>query len=178
MAKTSTAKISHDRGVPGSPYRKGQPDPDLEPTTSTRVTKKQRIVELYSNGITDIEQLADVIQCRPSYVASVLQRAGLIEGYFDLYTHTSQPMNVYSQFFEGKLGFKDMNAARSSVDVMDKAYIMYQMRRDRAGQHHVLATALTLFDRARWSKKPGQAILFRDWLITKLYENHLPHRMT
>jgi hypothetical protein len=37
---------------------------------------------------------------RPSYVASVLQKSGLMSGYFDLYTTTAHPMNIYSKFFE------------------------------------------------------------------------------
>ena len=38
--------------------------------------------------------------------AHLLQEAGLGPGYFDLYTSTSQPMNVYSKYFAGALGYR------------------------------------------------------------------------
>jgi hypothetical protein len=44
-------------------------------------TKKQQIIALYlsgiTDGITDIEELAGMTSARPSYVATVLQNAGL-----------------------------------------------------------------------------------------------------
>jgi hypothetical protein len=46
----------------------------------------------------------------------------LIDNYFDLYTSTNLPMNVYSKHFQGRLGFKDVNAARRSIGVLEAAY--------------------------------------------------------
>ena len=71
---------------------------DEEPR-SQRVTKKNQILALYLSGITDIEDLATMTNARPSYVGTILQQAGFLHGYFDLYTSTAQPMNVYSKLF-------------------------------------------------------------------------------
>jgi hypothetical protein len=51
-----------------------------------RMTKKQQIISLYLSGITNVEDLAMITNARTSYVSAVLQNAGLIHGYFDLYT--------------------------------------------------------------------------------------------
>ena len=45
-----------------------------------------------------------------------------MSGYFDLYTTTSHPMNVYSKFFAGKLSFQSPEAARESVALIDRLY--------------------------------------------------------
>ena len=83
-------------------------------------TTKEQILGLYLTGIRDVEDLAMLTGARPSYVGSVLQEAGLREDYFDLYTSTSHPMNVYSKFFAGELGFKDVETARDyAFDVRD-----------------------------------------------------------
>ena len=55
-----------------------------------RTTKKQQIIALYLSGMTDVEDLARMTNARASYVATVLQNAGLLHGYFDLYTSTAQ----------------------------------------------------------------------------------------
>jgi hypothetical protein len=107
---------------------------------------------------------------RSSYVASVLQDAGLMTGYFDLYTTSSHPMNVYSKFFAGRLGFKDEATAKESLEVIDRLYHQFDLARDRAGQHHALLMALTMFDRARWTGKGEEAEIFRQWLIARLNE--------
>ena len=62
-------------------------------------------------------------------------------------------MNVYSKFFAGQLGFKDVEAARRSVELIDRLYRQFELAADRAGQHHALLMALTMFDRARWTNK-------------------------
>jgi len=59
----------------------------------------------------EVEDIAVITGARPSYVGSVLQEAGLHSGYFDLYTSTAHPQNIYSKFFAGKLGFKDEETA-------------------------------------------------------------------
>ena len=81
-------------------------------------------------------------------MAGVLEGAEHAPGYFDLYTSTAKPMNVYSKFFAGKLGFRDEAAARQSVGLIDELYRQFGLAGDRAGQHHALLMALTMFDRA------------------------------
>jgi hypothetical protein len=137
-----------------------------------RMTKKQQIMALYLSGITDVEDLATITHARPSYVGTVLQNAGLLRGYFDLYTSTAHPMNVYSKLFAGKLGFKDETVARHSVAVLDQQYQQFARAGDRAGQHHALSMALVMFDRARWTGKVREADLFRQWLVAHLTPAH------
>ena len=60
-------------------------------------TKKDAILSLYKSGTTEIEAIAAISGAKPSYVGSVLQKEGLIDNYFDLYTSTAHPMNVYSK---------------------------------------------------------------------------------
>jgi hypothetical protein len=132
------------------------------------VTKKNQIIALYLSGITDVEDLAIMTHARPSYVGTVLQQAGLLHGYFDLYTSTAHPMNVYSKLFANKLGFKSAEAAHHSVAVIDELYNQFALTGDRAGQHHALSMALVMFDRARWTGKAPEADIFRQWLVDHL----------
>jgi len=74
-------------------------------------SKKDMILSLYNGGTTEIESIAAISGAKPSYVGSVLQKEGLIDNYFDLYTSTAYPMNIYSKHFRGKLGFKDVSTA-------------------------------------------------------------------
>ena len=140
---------------------------------SRRVSKKDQIIALYVSGMSEVEDLAIITGSRPSYVGSVLQEAGLISSYFDLYTSTAHPMNVYSKFFANKLGFKDEEAARQSVELIDRLYGQFEFAQDRAGQHHALMMALVMFDRARWTGKGREAEIFRRWLIARLEEADL-----
>jgi hypothetical protein len=139
-----------------------------ERTSTPRISKKDQILALFLSGMNEIEDLAMITASRPSYVGSVLQEAGLMKGYFDLYTSTSHPMNVYSKFFANKLGFKDEETAQQSIDLIERLYGQFEFAKDRAGQHHALAMALTMFDRARWTGKAVEAELFRRWLINQL----------
>ncbi|HEX8142133.1 MAG TPA: hypothetical protein VF553_06015 [Pyrinomonadaceae bacterium] len=138
-----------------------------------RVSKKDQIVALYLSGMNEVEDLAIITGSRPSYVGSILQESGLISSYFDLYTSTAHPMNVYSKFFAGKLGFRDEETARASVDLINRLYEQFELAQDRAGQHHALAMALTMFDRARWTGKGTEADIFRHWLLERLNEAQL-----
>jgi hypothetical protein len=135
-----------------------------------RVSKKDQILSLYTSGLGDVEDIAMITGARPSYVASVLQESGLMSGYFDLYTTSNHPMNVYSKFFAGKLGFKDVETARQSVDIIDRLYSQFALAGDRAGQHHAMMMAMTMFDRARWTGKGDEAGVFRHWLLSRLSE--------
>lgn len=103
-----------------------------------RSISKDQILSLYLSGMTEIEDLTIITGSRPSYVGSVLQEAGMKPGYFDLYTSTQHPMNVYSKFFANKLGFKDEEAARKSVELIEHLYRQFETGQDRAGQHHAL----------------------------------------
>src|SRR5262249_225235 len=92
---------------------------ELEPRP---VSKKDQVLTLYKAGITEVNDLAAITQSRPSYVASVLHGVEELPGYFDLYTSTRRPMNAYSKFFAGKLGYRDVAAARESVALLDNFY--------------------------------------------------------
>jgi hypothetical protein len=102
-----------------------------------------------------------------------LQEAGLMTGYFDLYTSSAHPMNVYSKFFANRLGFKDEETAQQSVAIIDNLYRQFELAGDRAGQHHALMMALVMFDRARWTKKGPEAEIFRQWLVARIEEADL-----
>jgi hypothetical protein len=145
-------------------------DPEREDKRARRVSKKDQIISLYTSGIGEVEDLAMITGSRPSYVANVLQESGLMTGYFDLYTTSAHPMNVYSKFFAKRLGFKDEETARASVDIIDRLYRQFELASDRAGQHHALAMALIMFDRARWTGKDPEADIFRHWLMARLNE--------
>jgi len=138
-----------------------------------RASKKDQIISLFTSGMGNVEDLAMITGTRPSYVASTLQTAGLMSGYFDLYTTTSHPMNVYSKFFAGKLGYRDMTTARRSVEIIERVYRQFETAGDRAGQHHALMMAMTMFNRARWTRKSREAEIFRQWLLARLAEARL-----
>lgn len=146
---------------------------DPEDPATRRVSKKDQILSLYTAGITDVEELARITDSRPSYVASVLQSAEMISGYFDLYTSTTHPMNVYSKAFASRLGFRDEEAARRSIKLIDQFYHQSALAGDRAAQHHALVMALTMFDRARWTGKRREADVFRRWLLKQLRDADL-----
>jgi hypothetical protein len=138
--------------------------------SSAKPSRKDQIISLFLSGMGEVEDVAIITGARPSYVASVLQEAGLHSGYFDLYTSTSQPQNVYSKFFAGKLGFKDVETASESVALINRLYRQFEFAGDRAGEHHALTMALTMFDRARWTGKTREAGVFLNWLTARLGE--------
>jgi hypothetical protein len=131
-------------------------------------SKKDMILSLFNSGVTEIETIAAVSGARPSYVGAVLHREGLVDNYFDLYTSTSYPMNVYSKHFRGKLGFKDVAIAERGAKNLENGYQYFSRILDRAGQHHTLELALTMLDRARWTGKMEEAEIYRRWLVGKL----------
>ena len=140
---------------------------------SRGVSKKDQILALYASGMGQVEDIAMITGSRPSYVGSVLQESGQSPAYFDLYTSTAHPMNVYSKFFANKLGFKDEAAAQASIELIDRLYSQFEFAGDRAGQHHALMMALLMFDRARWTGKGKEADIFRQWLMARLDEAEL-----
>ena len=127
-------------------------------------SKKEQIIALFESGVTDIAQIVRRVAARPSYVAQVLQNAGLISGYFDLYTTTAREQNVYSRFFRNVLSFKTVEAARESVKRIDRLYNYFERLGDRAGQHQAMVLALTGKNRARWSGKEEESKVFNEWL--------------
>lgn len=139
-----------------------------KPQRTQKVSKKDQIIALFLSGMNEIEDLAIITGSRPSYVGSVLQEAGLMTGYFDLYTSSAHPMNVYSKFFANKLGFKDEETARASLETIERLHDQFEFAQDRAGQHHALMMALVMFDRARWTGKGREADIFRQWLMAHL----------
>lgn len=144
-----------------------QPKDQIKPSNEKkkRSTKKDQIISLFLGGIDEVEEITKLTGTRSSYVASVLQQAGLIASYFDLYTTTKHPVNIYSKLFAGRLGFKDQETAHKSVSIIDKLYRQFEANADRSGQHHALIMALTMFNRARWSNKKIEAGIFRSWLL-------------
>lgn len=148
----------------------------FEMTEKTAVpSKKETILSLYNSGTTEIEAIAAVSGAKPSYVGTVLHQAGLIDNYFDLYTSTNYPMNIYSKHFRGKLGFKDVLTAQRSVRNLEQSYRYFADSQDRAGQHHTLEMALTMLDRARWTGKLEEAEIYRRWLVGKLNQPLVNH---
>jgi hypothetical protein len=145
-------------------------EPSAERRDPQRVSKKDQILSLYTSGVDNLEDIALMTNSRTTYVASVLQSAGLISGYFDLYTTSSQPMNAHSRFFAGKLSFKNEEAANRSVELLDRLSRQFEIARDRAGQHHALLMGLMMFNRARWTGKGQEADIYRRWLLTQLNE--------
>ena len=139
-----------------------------EKSRARRPSRKDQIIALDLTGMGEVEDIALITGARASYVGSVLQESGLMTNYFDLYTSSAHPMNVYSKFFAGKLGFKDESAARESVELIDRLHRQFEIAGDRAGQHHALTMALTMFDRARWTGKGREAEIFRQWLQTQI----------
>ena len=133
-------------------------------TSEEARSKKEQILALYEAGTTDIAQIVRHVGARPSYVAQVLQSAGHLSGYFDLYTTTGREQNVYTRFFRNVLSFKTVEAARESVQKIDRLYNYFERLGDRAGQHQAMVLALTGKNRARWSGKQEESQVFSEWL--------------
>jgi hypothetical protein len=127
-------------------------------------TKKEQIVSLFESGTRDIAEIVRRVKARPSYVAQVLQQAGHLDGYFDLYTTTGREQNVYTRYFRNVLHFRNVEAARESVARIDRLYNYFERLGDRAGQHQAMILALTGKNRARWSGKTEESQVFSDWL--------------
>ena len=131
-------------------------------------TKKQRILRLYRDGISDINELAQIAETSVSYAAAVLKDAGLLNSYHDLFTSSSHKMNEYGMLFQGALSFKTVAAAMASVNRIDQIYRYFVFLGDRAGQHHAMLVSLTGRNRALASNKVKEAEVFSRWLISHL----------
>ena len=135
---------------------------ELEPAEQR--TKKEQIVSLFESGTKDIAEIVRRVKARPSYVAQVLQQAGHLDGYFDLYTTTGREQNVYTRYFRNVLHFRNVEAARESVARIDRLYNYFELLGYRSGQHQAMILALTGKNRARWSGKTEESQIFSDWL--------------
>ena len=62
------------------------------------------------------------------------------------------------------LHFRNVEAARESVQRIDRLYNYFERLGDRAGQHQAMILALTGKNRARWSGKTEESQVFSDWL--------------
>src|SRR3954453_2405511 len=85
-----------------------------------RVTKKELAVGMYEKGMR-VEPIAELLHTDPSYVANALIERGHTPSYVDLYTSTG-PQNRYAAMLSGVLRFKDVEAARASVDRINELY--------------------------------------------------------
>ena len=166
MKQESVHKESLNQSSMGAGGVNYQDDPRLQESASTdgRPTKKDQILQLHEDGITDVAEIAYLTDAQPSYVAEVLRQAGLLSGYFDLYTTTASEQNIYSRYFRNLLAFKTVEAARQSIEKIDRLYTYFERIGDRAGQHHAMVLALTGKNRARWSGKLEESKIFSDWL--------------
>ncbi|HLV78998.1 MAG TPA: hypothetical protein VKT32_01915 [Chthonomonadaceae bacterium] len=137
-----------------------------------QLTKKDLALSLRAAGRT-VEEIAQALQCSPSYVANVLIAAGRPTDYSDLYT-SSSAQNAYARTFNGVLRFKNIEAARESVARIDALFHHYAATHDRRGQHQAQLMALIGKNRAEGIGKLEEAKIFADWLVTHLDTAHAP----
>ena len=131
-----------------------------------RLTKKDLALSLHSAGRT-VEEIARALETHPSYVANVLAAAGKSPDYNDLYV-SSGVQNRYAKQFQGVLRFKDIEAARESVERIDQMFHAYEQDRDRRGQHQAQLMALIGKNRAEGIGKYAEAQVFAEWLTDHL----------
>jgi len=139
--------------------------PNSQPLSQT---KKKRILALYRDGVSDLQELSQIAETSISYVAAVLKDAGLLNSYYDLFTSSSHKMNEYGVLFQGTLSFKTVAAAQASVNRIDQIYRYFAFLGDRAGQHHAMLVSLTGRNRALASNKIKESEVFSEWLIAHL----------
>jgi hypothetical protein len=132
----------------------------------TRITKKDLAVGMYEKGLR-VEAIAELLHTDPSYVANALIQRGHTPNYVDLYTSTG-PQNRYAAMMSGVLRFKDVAAARASVERINELYGQFEAARDRRGMHQCELLALTGKNRAEGIGKLREARLFADWLAAHL----------
>ncbi|MBI3944911.1 MAG: hypothetical protein HY321_03260 [Armatimonadetes bacterium] len=133
---------------------------------AAKPTKKEQAVGLYDQGLM-VEEIAAKLDCSPTYVANVLIESGRTPDYVDLYTHTG-PQNPYARRLAGILRFRTTEAARESIERMDRLYHEYEAAGDRRGQHQVQLLALIGRNRAEGIGKLDAARMFTDWLLAHL----------
>ena len=132
-----------------------------------RMTKKDLAAGMYEKGLR-VEAIAELLHTDPSYVANALIERGHAPSYVDLYTSTG-PQNLYAAMLSGVLRFKDLEAARASVDRINTLYEEFEAVRDRRGMHQCQVLALTGRNRAEGIGKWQEARVFADWLAAHLH---------
>jgi len=132
-----------------------------------RMTKKELAVGMYEKGMR-VESIAELLHTDPSYVANALIERGHTPSYVDLYTSTG-PQNRYASMLSGVLRFKDVEAARASVDRINELYHQFEELRDRRGMHQCQVLALIGKNRAEGIGKWQEAQVFADWLSVHLH---------
>ena len=131
-----------------------------------RMTKKSLALSLHAAGYM-VEAIAQALDTSPSYIANVLAAAGKTPDYQDLYVSTAA-LSGYAKQFQGVLRFKDVEAARKSVQRIDEMYRAFAQQRDRRGQHQAQLLALIGTNRAEGLGKYEEAQVFADWLRAHL----------
>jgi cytochrome P450 len=131
-----------------------------------RTTKKSLALTLHAAGYT-VEAIAQALATSPSYIANVLAAAGKAPDYQDLYVSTAA-LSGYAKQFQGVLRFKDVAAARASVQRIDAMYRTFAQQRDRRGQHQAQLLALIGKNRAEGIGKYDEAQVFAEWLRAHL----------
>jgi len=119
-----------------------------------RVTKKKVAAQMYEKGM-NVATIAELLKSEPSYIANVLIEQGYVPNYLDLYTSTG-PQNKHAALLAGVLRFRDLEAARGSVQ--------FVVAKDRRGMHQCQVLALVGRNRAEGIGKLAEAKLFTDWL--------------
>ena len=135
------------------------------------MTKKALAVGMWEKGIR-IETIAELLHSDPSYVANALIEQGHAPSYVDLYTSTG-PQNRYAAILAGVLRFRNLEAARASVQRINDLYEQFEASHDRRGMHQCQVLALVGKNRAEGIGKWREAQLFADWLAAHL-EVHRP----
>lgn len=131
-----------------------------------RLTKKELALSLRAAGRT-VEEIAQAVDCSPSYVANVLIASGKTSDYSDLYTN-SVAQNAYARMFNGVLRFKNVEAAKEAIARIDALFHQFAQERDRRGQHQAQLMALIGKNRAEGIGKTAEAKVFHDWLVSHL----------
>ena len=137
-----------------------------------RPTKKELAISLHTSGH-NVEEIAQTLECSPSYVANALIASGEPSEYSDLYT-SSVAQNAYARMFRGVLRFKDLLAARESVERIDALYHRFEQANGRRGQHQAQLMALIGKNRAEGIGKLAEARIFAEWLIAHLDSSNTP----
>jgi hypothetical protein len=140
---------------------------DMEEVTKMeRISKKKLAIGMFERGVR-VEAIAELLRADPAYIANALIEAGHAPSYADLYT-TTGPQNRYAQMLAGSLRFKDVEAARASVDRIDAMFKGFSAIRDRRGMHQCQVLALTGMNRAEGIGKWEEAEVFAEWLSRNL----------
>jgi hypothetical protein len=78
--------------------------------------------------------------------------------------YNSDAKNDYATRYSADLSFRDEEAARQSVKVIEELYKHSEQTGDPAGLHEARVRALTMFDEARAAGKEREANVFWRWL--------------